>query len=603
MNHLISRFLLMFCAIGLVLAAVLAAPVWGGQAETIPWVKMSQTATTDNLNAVTAASKKSVWFAGDNGTILSWDGRNFKAYKVELPDGVRLRAIHMFSATDGWAVGYNTSNYYGRIYRWDGKTWKLATAEGIKGFKCCAMAFLGPQDGLIAGEEGRLWRWDGRTWIDATTDILYGSQVNSDRMGLVTGLVADPEKRVYVLSCRYQTHQDPPRTDSVYARLDLKTEPEGAFYNTPALDGNVSATGSRIFSLPGGKSHYLAGTTVYTFSPGVSTDQKAGIRQFTFNINRGILHGLWLFGKDDGWFVGDYGTVVQLQPGPRSRTFVPITERLNDIWMLDPDFGFIAGDKGTVLMRNTPTGVVLDVMADKLEYESGEQVLAAVSRAGQASTAAMSLTGAAWEIRKETTTDERTTLSTVFTQSLTPRTREDNQSLDPGEMLSLKWTQKNSQGRQVEPGVYRAVFRLGDQAAHSRFTIRAPSGPITSSDTPDTHGGMTLETPDVRSTGEVIFKIVNRETQAVDLSGATYAIDIKRTDGMHNFYTSPERSGAFQPGTIAAGKSYVWTWKRQDTSGKQQAGDGQYQVVVKMPGKTPDRLTRTFDIKSYERNK
>jgi hypothetical protein len=116
---------------------------------------------------------------------------------------------------------------------------------------------------------------------------------------------------------------------------------------------------------------------------------------------------------------------------------------------------------------------------------------------------------------------------------------------------------------------------------------------------------MTLETPDVRSTGEVIFKIVNHETQAVDLTGATYAIDIKRTDGMHNFYASPERSGAFQPGSIAAGKSYVWTWKRQDSTGKQQAGDGQYQVVVKMPGKSPDRLSRAFDITTaaLERNK
>ena len=54
----------------------------------------------------------------------------------------------------------------------------------------------------------------------------------------------------------------------------------------------------------------------------------------------------------------------------------------------------------------------------------------------------------------------------------------------------------------------------------------------------------------------------------------------------------------------AAGASYVWTWMRQDTSGKQTAGDGQSQVVVTMPGKTPDRLTQTFDIKTtYKRNK
>ncbi|MCX6557523.1 MAG: hypothetical protein NTW95_08875 [Candidatus Aminicenantes bacterium] len=566
---------------------------------------MNNFATMDNLNAVTAASKRSVWFAGDNGTILSWDGTNFKAFKVELSDGVRLRAIHMFSASDGWAVGYNTANYYGRIYRFDGRDWKLFTEEGIRGVKLCGLAFLGPQDGLAAGEEGHLYRWDGRTWADMTSAILFGSSVDSGRLSLVTDLAADPDKRVYVLACNYKTKISPDRTERVYVRLDLAKTPAGVSHNTPAQGGFVSSPTGRLFAVPEGKFHYLTHKTVYTFNHGSPTYGEAGIRSFAFNINQGILHGLWLFGKDDGWFVGDYGTVLRLKPGPRSQTYTPVQEKLNDIWMLDPDFGFIAGDKGTVLMRNTPAGVVLDVVADRLEYESGAQVLVAVSRVSQASTATVSLQGAAWEIKKETTRDERTSLATVYTSSLSPASRSGNLRLDPGEILTLQWNQKDSQGRLVGPGAYRAVFRVGDQAPGVRFTVRAPSGPVTSSDTPDMHGGMTLETPDVRSTGEVIFKIVNHETQAVDLTGATYAIDIKRTDGMHNFYASPERSGAFQPGSIAAGKSYVWTWKRQDSTGKQQAGDGQYQLVVIMPGKSPDRLSKAFDITTaaFERNK
>ncbi|MDD8026352.1 MAG: hypothetical protein PHI34_07550 [Acidobacteriota bacterium] len=599
MNHGLSRSLSTgLCIAALVMAAFPAASVWAGQAETMPWIKMGNTGVLENLNAVTAASKKSVWFAGDNGTILKWDGEKFTAYKVELPDGVRLRDIYMFSNTDGWAVGYNTANYYGRIYHWDGRAWKLATAEGIKGFKCCAIAFLNKQDGLIAGEEGHLFRWDGRTWTDTTTAIWSTSQVTAGRLSLVTDLTADLEKRIYVMSCRYQTHQNPPRTDSVYVRLDLKTGQASAFYNTAALDAIINGPGSRVFGVPEGKFHYLAGKTVYAFSPGVSTYQKAGLRQFTFNINQGLLRGLWMFGKDDGWVVGDNGVVAQLQPGPTAKSYWPVAEKLNDIWMLDKDYGFIAGDKGIVLMRNTTAGALIDTTLDKLEYDSGEQVLAGVVRVSQASPVAMPLTGALWEIKKETTVDERTTVSTVYSYSLTPRSRDDNQSLDPGEWLTLKWNQKNSQGRQVEPGAYRVVFRIGDQAPGCRFTIRAPSGPVTATDLPDMQGSFALDLPPSYIYGvNTPFKLVNHNTRSVAISGQSYTVSVMREDGWHIFYDSGTRS-AFNPGTMAAGATYEWVWMRYDTSGRTLAEVGRYKLTVKLPGQTPSELSREFEIRT-----
>jgi len=601
-----SGFLLLIAA-ALAFSALAALPGWGSPAETAPWVKMNNYATTDNLNAVDAASKKSVWFAGDNGTVLSWDGVNFKAYKVELPDTVRLTGIHMFSSRDGWAVGYNTANGYGRIYRFDGSAWKLFTSEGIRGVKFSGLAFLGTQDGLAVAEGGQFYRWDGRTWMDATRTVFSGASILADRVGLVSDVEADLEKKAYVISCRYVTHLDPPTLRDAYVRMALQAGGEGIVYNSPSLGGNSCGPdlSQRVFQVPGGKLQYLVGKTVYTVSSGATIWGKAGLREYKFNLNQGSLRGLWMFGRDDGWFVGDYGAVVHLQPGPRSQSYWPVGERLNAIWMNGQDFGFIAGDKGTVLMRNTAIGVVIDVNVDKLEYDRGEQVFAAVARVSQSSTAAMPLAGAAWEIRRETTMDERTTLSTVYSVSLTPRSRDDNQSLDPSEILTLQWNQKNSQGRQVEPGAYRAVFRIGDKTANVHFAIRAPSGPVTSSDLPDMHGGLALEAPDVQSLGDVVFRVTNHETHGVDLSGASYAVEVKRTDGWHGFYSSPERGTAFRPGTIATGKSYQWTWKRQDTSGKQLAGDGQYQVVLKMPGQSPDRLTRAFDIQTaaLQRNK
>lgn len=580
-------------------AALPSAPGPAGQGQSQPWIKMDSRPTVDNLNAVHASSKKSVWFAGDNGTILKWDGRIFTAYKVELPDGVRLMDIHMFTAENGWAVGYNTANNYGRLYRWDGRSWKLFTEEGIRGTKFVAIDFLGLQDGLAAGEEGHLYRWDGRTWADKSYEIWSTSGVTQARLSGISDVAADPEKNIYLLACRYQTHQDPPRTDSVYVYLDLQVHPAKAFYNSPVLDGIVTASGSRLFIVPGGKAHYLSGKTVYTFSPANATYQKAGLRQYAFNLNDGYLRGLWLFGKNDGWFAGDGGAVIQLQPGPAAKTYRPVTDKLNAVWMFDKDLGYIAGDRGTVLMRNTTAGVDLDLSINQLEFDGGQDVIAGVTRISQATSVAMPLTGAAWEIRKEVATaDEGVSLRTVYTKSLTPRSRDDNQSLTYGEMLTLTWNQKNDNGRQVEPGYYRLVFRLGDQQPAVRFLIRRPPGPITSSDTPDPQGGFSLDLPASFVYGvPTSFKLINRNTRSVTISGQSYTVSVMRDDGWHIFYDAGTRS-AFNPGTMAAGAAYEWVWSRYDTSGRTLAEVGRYKLIVKLPGQTPSELSREFEIRT-----
>jgi photosystem II stability/assembly factor-like uncharacterized protein len=599
MRRTTLSLLMIVCAAVMIAAVPPAAPVSAGQAasQDQPWIKMDSRPNVDNLNAVHASSKKSVWFAGDNGTILKWDGKTFTPYKVELPDGVRLMDIHMFTAENGWAVGYNTANNYGRLYRWDGRSWKLFTEEGIRGTKFAAIDFLGLQDGLAAGEEGHLYRWDGRTWADKSSEIWSTSGVTQSRLSRVSDIAADPERSVYLIACSYKTHLDPPRTDSVYVNLDLKVHPAKAFYNSPVLDGIATSPGSRLFTVPGGKAHYLSGKTVYTFSPNNATYQKAGIRQYAFNLNDGSLRGLWLFGKNDGWFAGDGGAVIRLQPGPEAKTYRPVSDRLNAIWMLDKDFGFIAGDRGTVLMRNTTAGVELDLGLSQLEYDSGQDVFAGVTRLSQATSVAMPLTGAAWEVRKEVATaDEGVSLRTVYTKSLTPRSRADNQSLDYGEMLTLTWNQKNDNGRQVEPGYYRLVFRLGDKQPAFRFLIRQPTGPITSSDTPDGQGGFSLDLkPTYINLLDVTFKLINHNTRSITISGASYSIAIQREDGWHSFYDSGTRG--FHPGTIAAGQAYEWSWNRFDTRGFSQADVGRYKLTVKLPGQTPPELSQEFEIK------
>lgn len=140
------------------------------------------------------------------------------------------------------------------------------------------------------------------------------------------------------------------------------------------------------------------------------------------------------------------------------------------------------------------------------------------------------------------------------------------------------------------PGVYRAVFRVGDQA---------PVEPIVSR----TGGGLFIVTNHFFPLrGNITFRILNQGVHDVDLSGAAYAVEIKRADGWHGVNPSAQGS-SFQPGTIAAGKSYEWTWKSRDSTGNPKAWEeGEYRLVVSMPGKYPDRLSMIFFISDSRRN-
>jgi len=565
-----------------------AASQSAGKDEVQPWIKMGNTGIADDLYAISAVSKTSVWFAGNNGVVLHWNGRIFRSYKVELPDNVILCDIHMFSDSDGWAVGYNAANGYGRIYHWDGRAWKLATAEGIKGFQCRAIAFLGPQDGLFVGCDGELWRWDGRVWLGQDWSIFGpGGSIDAGRVSEVIDVMAVPDQGVYVISCNFKRHD---RVETGFIRLNLRTYPYGEFFNTPIKNQSIHSHPGRIFHVPGGKSYYLH-EALYAFDESVSAYQKAGIRQFNPNLNYSQMLGLWMFGQDDGWLVGTYGAIVHLKPGPSSKTYWVGSEFLCAIWMHDPDFGFIACQKGTVLMRNTAAAIDVEVNADKLEYDYGAPVFAQVYRPASATPVSLPLAGAQWEVKKETTVDEQTAVSTIYVRA--PGGGGD--FLDPNEPLNMTWNQKDGQGRQIGPGVYRIVFHIGDRTPFVRIAIRPPAGSVKAGDAPAVAPGLALDVRDSYPPADIAFKLGNRGKKAVDIVGETYSIALQRAGGWQVFYESGPQS-AFRPATIGAGKEYAWVWRRQDTTGRHTAGPGRYRLSVMLPGQTPEQLIKEFDI-------
>jgi len=72
--------------------------------------------TTRHLRSVFMVNASDGWAVGDAGTIIRWDGDDWRT--VTSPTGHGLLSVFMISADDGWAVGWD-----GTIIQWTGTEW------------------------------------------------------------------------------------------------------------------------------------------------------------------------------------------------------------------------------------------------------------------------------------------------------------------------------------------------------------------------------------------------------------------------------------------------------------------------------------------------
>ena len=118
----------------------------------------------DVLNAVDMVTSQDGWAAGENGTLLHWNGTAW----IQAPavTDKSLNAVSMISSTDGFAAGDS-----GMILRWDGKNWNTFPSPTTKDIN--AIQMLSGLAGWAVGQQQILY-WDGTSWSTFPA-VVYGN--------------------------------------------------------------------------------------------------------------------------------------------------------------------------------------------------------------------------------------------------------------------------------------------------------------------------------------------------------------------------------------------------------------------------------------------
>jgi hypothetical protein len=124
--------------------------------------------TVAPLRAAYGLSDKDVWFAGDGGAVVHWDGTKLvTAYQSAATD--HFTAIFESDPNDVWVAGDH------KVVRWDGSKWSDSYSIG----DYAVSAIWGASsDDVWAGTDAGVLHWDGGEWITppATSElsVLYG---------------------------------------------------------------------------------------------------------------------------------------------------------------------------------------------------------------------------------------------------------------------------------------------------------------------------------------------------------------------------------------------------------------------------------------------
>ena len=102
---------------------------------------------------------------------MRWNGGAWNLV-LSPTDTLALRSLDMVSADDGWAVGFDLSQYEdGTMLHWNGDTWNPVVA--LRDVLVYLVAMLSAEEGWVVGDAGIILRWNGSTWRQVPNPALY----------------------------------------------------------------------------------------------------------------------------------------------------------------------------------------------------------------------------------------------------------------------------------------------------------------------------------------------------------------------------------------------------------------------------------------------
>jgi hypothetical protein len=139
------------------------------------------------LAGVAATSARNAWAVGSTGSFASprlliarWNGTSWKqATASGLPAG-ELTAVTATSASNAWAVG-TTNSRQSLILRWNGTSWKRAASAGAAGTisgvaaSSASNAWAVGTTGSLASPKPLLLHWNGTSWKQVPSPGIAGT--------------------------------------------------------------------------------------------------------------------------------------------------------------------------------------------------------------------------------------------------------------------------------------------------------------------------------------------------------------------------------------------------------------------------------------------
>lgn len=121
-----------------------------------------------NLKSIWGSSWSDVWVVGEGGTLLHFDGSEWKRWPAITPE--RLESVHGSGPDDVWAVGQRV------ILHFDGDAWSLVSgAPQTKGWLHSVRA-IAKNDVWFGGDYFARLHWNGSTWSlteETTVQAIY----------------------------------------------------------------------------------------------------------------------------------------------------------------------------------------------------------------------------------------------------------------------------------------------------------------------------------------------------------------------------------------------------------------------------------------------
>jgi photosystem II stability/assembly factor-like uncharacterized protein len=282
--------------------------------------------SSGTLRAVDFAGPDDGWAAGSSGMLRYRDG-SWGELDESAPKDVA--AIHLVSADDGWAVGG-----HGNIFRYDGEAWRTYTSPTTDSMTDIEM--VTSEEGWAVGFNGTVLHYSDGTWNEVAvrwepdTRIRAIDMVRADEGWAVGFRILSPGYAVGTI-LHYRAGvwtQGPSPADEPLWDLDMLTAGEGwSVGHEPDCLFHVPCSGVIL--------HYRDGTweiaarpeseplAVHMLSPyrgwavgyGLIRYQSAEwVDEPASPVSHGVLTGIDIVSANEGWAVGQYGTILHYHP-------------------------------------------------------------------------------------------------------------------------------------------------------------------------------------------------------------------------------------------------------------------------------------------------